>query len=246
MVTMDCWKAMKALVCSRIQTTRETVRVYSVTMYRGFGKAEWVLFSFFISFQYSCCTLLLHRMCIFLSLLVVSFSTLTLRAGEIHHCYLLIVMHPSLCANVNVLRSIFSLQWACTSSYVKLQNKPTDYKSKRKKKTYQYPAITTRTVATATTERERETFKWNGFRTRFGAECTRASWHNMIQRIPLCCVLHSFSWLRGTQCEWCLFLYVFIYVCVFFSFALPYLSMHSRTSTEQKLQQNRIQKKQDK
>ena len=36
--------------------------------------------------------------------------------------------------------------------------------------------------------RHQSSWAWNGFRTRFGAECTRASWHNMIQRIPLCCV----------------------------------------------------------
>lgn len=154
---------------------------------------------------------------------------------EIHHCYLLIVMHPvrsvsQQCANANVLRSIFSLQWALSiehapRSYVKLQNKPTASLKEQ---------IQCRTTAT-TTKRNRikkqptpstsssNHFKWNGFRTRFGMKhrVHRASWHNMIQRIPLCCVLHSFSWLCGCCCCYCCFFLSLTSLCHIS------LSMHS-------------------
>lgn len=93
-------------------------------------------------------------------------------------------------------------------------------------------------------------FKWNGFRTRFGMKhrVHRASWHNMIQRIPLCCVLHSFSltaWLPLSS----LLLLIFCCCCfqLLFSLCLSLnaFRMHSKPSTNKNYNKI-IQKKQDK
>lgn len=150
------------------------------------------------------------------------------------------------CANANVLRSIFSLQWACTSSYVKLQNKPTAWRNEEKKlHTHrEYQAMNQQQREWASNEMGSvldlvvvvRTYKLDALR----ESAHWASWHNMIQRIPLCCVLHSFDSVDY------MVVVVVVRLLLFFHFAISPNAFGNVNWREEKTITKSVQKKQDK